>query len=494
MEKYPSIPLNKSGVSQIKDWQNADLSKSDRLSKSEAFGLRLGDNSLASIVIQSSTKDVQKLATRLMSRPGLNQCLLMYDINGSVHLVHRTNTSLSNDVLLDDGALVIKLIGKGHYIATSSDHQFKFIQELELLDSARLLDIIDVVREHLVVELKVPSTSFVKTSTKTIISGYKIESLSDVVNANKHLKPAKRLFGEFWRDGEVAVLFGKTNTGKTALAMQLAMDLANGTSSMSEYFPSETQPLEVLYFDFEMSDVQITRRLSGATIPENFKRVTLCLDSVKDILSIQDAIDSIVEITTEVKPDVVFIDNISAIKIKNDTAASASELMLKVNKLKKSLKIPILLIGHTPKQPFSEKITIDHLAGSAQIAIQVDVAFAIGTGSNNARYLKQLKCRDAEIEFGEDNVIKLEMTNEGMLRFKTMGTTQESEFVQSFDSISSDERNQRIVEMHSAGMSIRSIAKDVGLSPSRTHDIVRGVRPPDKPDTIDECTMDDLLF
>ena len=40
--------------------------------------------------------------------------------------------------------------------------------------------------------------------------------------------PPRPLFGEFWREGELALLFGAAGTGKSLLAVQLAESLARG--------------------------------------------------------------------------------------------------------------------------------------------------------------------------------------------------------------------------------------------------------------------------
>lgn len=494
MEKYPSIPLNKSGVSLIKNWQTADLSNVDKLSSSEAFGLRLGDHSLASICVTASERLNQPLAQFLWSKLRGNECVLMYDLDGSVHFVHRTNTSIAPSVLVNDGQVKVEVKQRGSYIATASNHQFNNINKLELLDATKVLAIIDLIKDFLREEHLVPSTSFVKTSTRNIVGGYKIESLAEVVNSNKDKLPPKQLFGEFWRDGEIAVLFGQTNTGKTVLAMQMAIDLARGQASMPEYFPVDTPPLKVLYFDMEMTDAQISRRLAGIEIPKNFHRASLCLDSVKELLDTSDSVDSIIEIASEWRPDVIFIDNISAIKIKNDTASAASELMLKLNKLKKSLNVPILIVGHTPKLHYIQKLSLDQLAGSAQIAIQLDAAFGIGKGKKGERYLKQLKCRESEIKYDEDNVVCLEMKFDDSLHFKPTGTSSEADII--FDSDTTADRNKQILHLHSEGKSIRAIAQEVGLSSSRIHEIVKGVRPPDKLDTSGQSddSLEDLMF
>ncbi|HEV7644636.1 MAG TPA: AAA family ATPase [Pyrinomonadaceae bacterium] len=66
-------------------------------------------------------------------------------------------------------------------------------------------------------------------------------------------KPAaKSLFGDFWLEGELSILFSDTNRGKSTLAMQIAEALARGKAIA----PMESVPdaQKVLYLDFELSE------------------------------------------------------------------------------------------------------------------------------------------------------------------------------------------------------------------------------------------------
>ena len=86
------------------------------------------------------------------------------------------------------------------------------------------------------------------------------------------------------------------------------------------------------------------------------------------------------------------------------------------------------------------------------------------------------------------------MVNDDSLRFEATGTSAESDII--FDDVTTADRDKQILQLHSEGKSIRSIAQEVGLSSSRTHDIIKGVRPPDKPDTYGQSTdsLEDLMF
>ena len=73
------------------------------------------------------------------------------------------------------------------------------------------------------------------------------------------LRPMPRkLAGDLLCEGELAILFGGTGEGKTALAVQAGNDVASGQSTTG--LELETDPQPVLYFDFELSDTQQARR------------------------------------------------------------------------------------------------------------------------------------------------------------------------------------------------------------------------------------------
>src|SRR6476619_4312838 len=66
-------------------------------------------------------------------------------------------------------------------------------------------------------------------------------------------RPAPRmLFGEFWLEGELAIMFADTGQGKSILAVQIAESLAAGRSIEPLRCTAAAQ--KVLYFDFELTD------------------------------------------------------------------------------------------------------------------------------------------------------------------------------------------------------------------------------------------------
>ncbi len=70
----------------------------------------------------------------------------------------------------------------------------------------------------------------------------------------------KKLFGDFWFESELAVLFAETNAGKSILAVQIADSISRGVDISP--FVCDAGAQKVLYFDFELSERQFFIRYS----------------------------------------------------------------------------------------------------------------------------------------------------------------------------------------------------------------------------------------
>ena len=140
---------------------------------------------------------------------------------------------------------------------------------------------------------------------------FRVQPLSDVLKRNKDVKPAKMLFGEFWHEGEFCILFGQANTGKSTLTTQIVLGLSKGESE-HEYFAVESKPKKILFFDLEMSERQISRRLKGLQdVGENILRVDFNPDYLYNEATKESAFASIEALIEEHEPDVIFLDNMS---------------------------------------------------------------------------------------------------------------------------------------------------------------------------------------
>jgi RecA-family ATPase len=92
------------------------------------------------------------------------------------------------------------------------------------------------------------------------------DELMMVRTANTWLKRAnqraipKMLFGKFWYETELCILFADSNLGKSILAVQIANAISTGIAT--EPFTCEADMQPVLYCDFELTEKQFEARYS----------------------------------------------------------------------------------------------------------------------------------------------------------------------------------------------------------------------------------------
>ncbi len=271
----------------------------------------------------------------------------------------------------------------------------------------------------------------------------------------------QQLWKSFWYEGEVSCLFADTNVGKSIYALQIAESIAR------------TQ--KVLYFDFEMSDKQVQLRYTDDEtgyvhrFPDGLIRLEMSqyyggIDSLKDVI---DHIAAVV-MTTEAK--VIIIDNITWICNRCENGDAAGELMQELITLKRKHGLSILVLAHTPKRCTSSPLTQNSLAGSKRIANFMDSMFAIGIDSTikggNGRYVKQIKVRSSETEYGDNNVLKATLIKQGAwLNLFEGGTAVERQLLAT-DSANNDGLSikERAMELKRQGRTLQEIADQLGIS------------------------------
>lgn len=237
--------------------------------------------------------------------------------------------------------------------------------------------------------------------------------------------PMKQLFGPFWLQGEVSVLYSTPGVGKSALAVQIAESLARG-SAMAPFDPvqpgCEVPPLRVLYIDFELTRQQFAQRYTTVNddglsrgnayqFSPNLMRAELfwdgrLIDGYEDFTDMLFAnIDRRVE---EHEAEVLICDNITFLTQSSTVNSSiAFRLMNRLQELKKQRSISVLAIAHTTKHADQHVLDENSLQGSIDIAKVADSMFTLGRSGigSDIRYLKQVKTRTGFVEHGEDNVV-----------------------------------------------------------------------------------------
>lgn len=221
----------------------------------------------------------------------------------------------------------------------------------------------------------------------------------------------KMLFGEFWFEGELCILFADTNLGKSILAVQIGNSISRGEQIRG--FKLETSKQPILYFDFELSDKQFENRYSikfeqHYSFDNNFIRVEINPDAlIPEAQTFEDYLNHSLERSiTETRAKVLIIDNLTYLKSETEKAKDALPLMKHLKALKNKYGLSIIALAHTPKRDLSKPITRNDLQGSKMLINFCDSSFSIGESSNdkNTRYIKQIKARNTEIIYDTENV------------------------------------------------------------------------------------------
>lgn len=280
------------------------------------------------------------------------------------------------------------------------------------------------------------------------------------------------LFGEFWFEGELCILFADTNLGKSILAVQIGNSLSKGLPIPGFKMEKTKQP--ILYFDFELSDKQFENRYSlnfehHYIFDDNFIRVEINPDAIiPENQTFEDYLNYSMEqsiISSNAK--LLIIDNLTYLKNETEKAKDALPLMKHLKALKNKYALSILAIAHTPKRDLSKPITRNDLQGSKMLINFCDSSFSIGEScrDKNLRYLKQIKQRNTEQIYDAENVCVCQIDkplNFLMFEFVNYGT--EQEHLKQHTEKDREETVLKVKELSKMGKSQRAIAAELGIS------------------------------
>jgi hypothetical protein len=247
---------------------------------------------------------------------------------------------------------------------------------------------------------------------------FTIHTANDWVQQEKQTDRPKMLFGEFWYQGELCIMFADSNAGKSILAVQIGDGLTRGHNI--EPFTAEIDNANVLYVDFELSAKQFEQRYNGAGIHEfgpTFYRAQFnpAAPLVTGFATIYEYVGHCLEKAIhQTSSKVIIIDNITNLRGGTERAYDALPLMNELKALKARLNLSILVLAHTPKRNAVRPITGNDLGGSRMLLNFCDSAFAIGLSrmQPGLRYVKQIKQRNSQQLYGAENVCLYEIVNQ----------------------------------------------------------------------------------
>ncbi|GAC1305304.1 MAG: AAA family ATPase [Mucilaginibacter sp.] len=313
---------------------------------------------------------------------------------------------------------------------------------------------------------------------------FKIYSANHWMDIEKNTPVPKMLFGEFWYEGELCILFADTNMGKSILAVQLGNSISR--CEPIDHFAVHADPSNVLYIDFELSAKQFELRYTDNGRPYDFGNGFFRAEfnplaqlpyNFKDF---DDYISSALEYAVKrTGADVLIIDNITCLRSGTEYASEALALMKHLKTLKTKHQLSILVLAHTPKRNPANPITRNDLGGSKMLINFADSAFAIGQSHSlpDHRYLKQIKQRSGGETYGADNVCLCRLEQRGsLLRHVFTGNAREADHL-CHPTVQERERTAaKVAELHAAGLSQREIAAKLKMGLATVNKMVNWAR------------------
>jgi hypothetical protein len=298
------------------------------------------------------------------------------------------------------------------------------------------------------------------------------------------------LFGEYWLQGEIAVLFADTGAGKSILATQIAQSVASGFPI--DPFGLDTLPQRVAYFDLELSREQFDRRYShdDASRPAKFPFNRNLIRNqphpkaelpygYKD--ETEFIVCSMIEFIEFSKARVVIVDNITWLNNSSQIGNSAPRIMKALSRLKSKLGLSILVLAHTPKRYFRAPLTVNDLQGSKMIANFADSIFALGGSrkGESVRYLKSIKQRSTAANT-ENRTATLRLEKDVcLLGFRFEGLSDERDHIGWMSSAREPERmvlTEKILELEKQDLSQRKIGLALGVSVATVNRCIKAVK------------------
>lgn len=313
---------------------------------------------------------------------------------------------------------------------------------------------------------------------------FRVKTANAWMDEAEMLEPSKMLFSEFWQDGEFCFLFADTNTGKSALAVQIADSITMGKAIKGFKLEADRQP--VMYFDFELSSRQFYKRytsdakqispdlseISKYEFNDLFYRIQI---DPKLIINYDGKIpyeeflyQSIESVIVERGAKIVIVDNITYLNCQTtERAEFALPLMKYLMGLREKYSLSILVLAHVPKRDLSKSITRNDMGGSKHLINFCDSAFTIGEDSADGRirYLKQIKCRSSEIIYDSKNVMTCRLHKpDNFLQFEFLQFSDEADHLRPLTDEDRQAKRKQAQDMKDQGVSNRDIGKRLCIS------------------------------
>lgn len=242
---------------------------------------------------------------------------------------------------------------------------------------------------------------------------------NDYLAGRKRFREPEMLFDEFWREGELALLFGGAGSGKSILAVQVADALSRGGGICGFRAPRGRR--RVLYVDLRHTDEQFLMRCAWSeNIYPRRGPHTFSKNLLRDRpLPGQDLCEWLRAYVVENGIQAVIIDDLSATKNTHDGTRETLRLMRQLRQLRDELRISILVLAESRGPRKGSTANEADLGRSQVLCTAADSVFGAARCLLRCgkHYLVQTRARSSSIYWTSANapVARVARTDKGLL-------------------------------------------------------------------------------
>ncbi len=305
-----------------------------------------------------------------------------------------------------------------------------------------------------------------------------IKSANEWMDEAKSKPIPKKIFGPFWYEEELCILFADTNQGKSLLAVQIIDSVSKGVPTLG--LEMELKASKVIYFDLELTAKQFEMRYAQYDkerdiLFDHFEFSDLFLRAEINPYGFDEAFEEyesflFKEIEVQASKSgakILVIDNLSCVISDNEKARNTTPFLIRLNNLKKIHGWSILLIAHTPKRNLFAPISRNDIQGSKSFINLIDSCFAVGESQKDPsiKYLKQIKVRYGAFKYPSDNVLVCKIgkdSNFSSFRFLQFG--KESDHLKQLCPVDKSQMKTKALELKNEGHTNVKIAQELGVS------------------------------
>ena len=291
-----------------------------------------------------------------------------------------------------------------------------------------------------------------------------VSPFSTFVRDGLLMEPPAELYPRIVVEHETTILFGDTGLGKSTLAMQMALEIAQSGR-------------RVLYVNFELSQQQLAKKYPQKEIPDGLLIANIDYSLMHDVTDQSCILGEIEKMALTHEATIIVIDNLTNLCINSKEGGDAGNVMLRLISLRMTHNWTMLILAHVPKRKSTDPLSLNDLAGSKILSNMTDNVIGLNRSKvgKEKRYIIQLKYRSFPIELDYKNVQELTLTmSDGYLHFEFGGYDEERVHLPRSRDEKAELEADIVRELKAFnGLSYRDIAEKLGTSASNVSRIAK---------------------